>query len=523
MKTRSQPHRPTTLWGAFLVLVSLSLACVRSGQDGSSSLWSISGLRQPTPTPTVASLALPGGFVPTSPPGTPGLTPTPDAPHPLPAVRTDARQHEVQPGETLGLIANQYGIGLQMLVEVNQLTNPDVLNVGQVLDIPAPTPAGRGPAFKIIPDSELVFGPPSVFFDIASFVQSQAGYLSTYSEEVEENQVLSGMQIVERVAREYSVSPRLLLAVLEQRSGWVTKAKPASETINYPIGVVENRRKGLYRQLAYAANNFNRGYYLWRVGGAATWLLTDGNLIPIDPTINAGTAGVQYFYATLFPLTEWTQAVGPQGLFGTFHALFGYPFDLSYEPVIPAGLTQPELQLPIEASKSWAFTGGPHGGWGDGSAWAALDFAPPGDALGCVLSDDWVVAVGNGPILRAGNGAVIQDLDLPGLPADGLEQTGWTILYMHVETRDRVQAGAVLTAGDRIGHPSCEGGVSSGTHVHLARRYNGEWITADQDIPFLLDGWLSSGDGKEYDGFLTRDGQSIEAYAGRSENNGIVR
>lgn len=522
MNNFSQPPRPTAFLGAILVLLLLSLACVRSGQDGSSSLWSISGLRQPTAAPTLASPLLPGGFVPTSPPGTPGLTPTPDAPHSLPAIRTDARQHQVQSGETLGIIANQYGISWQMLVEFNQLSNPDLLDVGQVLEIPAPTPAARGPSFKIIPDSELVFGPPSIFFDISSFVQSQGGYLATYREEIEENKVFSGAQIVDRVAREYSVSPRLLLAVLEQRSGWVTKAKPTGK-LDFPIGVVDNRRKGLYRQLAYTANNLNRGYYLWRVGGAATWVLTDGNLVPIDPTINAGTAGVQYFYSTLLALTEWEQAVGPQGLFGTFHAFFGYPFDLAYEPVIPPGLTQPDLQLPIESGKSWAFTGGPHGGWGDGSAWAALDFAPPGDALGCVLSDDWVVAVGSGPILRANNGAVVQDLDLPGLPADGLEQTGWTILYMHVEDRDRVQAGTRLQAGDRVGHPSCEGGVSSGTHVHLARRYNGEWITADQEIPFILDNWVSSGDGKEYDGFLTRDGQSLEAYAGRSDNNGIVR
>jgi len=523
MRNRSRLYIPTALLGVFLVLISLSLACIRSGQDASGSLWSISGLRQPTSTPTVPGLVLAGNYVPTSPPGTPGLTPTPDDPHPLPLIRTDARQHQVQAGETLGTIANQYGLGLQILVEANNLANPNLLNVGQVLEIPAPTPAGSGSAFKIIPDSELVFGPPSVFFDNANFIRSQAGYLATYREEVEENQVLSGAQIVERIAREYSVSPRLLLAVLEQRSGWVTQAKPGAETLEYPIGVVENRRKGLYRQLAYAANNLNRGYYLWRVNGTATWVLTDGNIIPINPTINAGTAGVQYFYSSLLALTEWTWAVGPDGLFGTFNALFGYPFDMAFEPVIPADLVQPELQLPFAAGQSWAFTGGPHGGWGDGSAWAALDFAPPGDALGCVLSDDWVVAVGNGPIIRSGNGAVVQDLDLPGLPADGLEQTGWTILYMHIETRDRVQPGVRLNAGDPIGHASCEGGVSSGTHVHLARRYNGEWIAADQEIPFVLDGWVSSGDGNEYDGFLSRDGQTLEAYAGRSDNNGIVR
>jgi LasA protease len=97
------------------------------------------------------------------------------------------------------------------------------------------------------------------------------------------------------------------------------------------------------------------------------------------------------------------------------------------------------------------------------------------------------------------------------------------VLYMHIETRDRVQPGTRLQAGEHIGHPSCEGGVSTGTHVHLARRYNGEWIPADQFIPFNLDGWISSGTGTEYDGYLTRNGVSIEAYAGRSANNGIER
>ena len=85
------------------------------------------------------------------------------------------------------------------------------------------------------------------------------------------------------------------------------------------------------------------------------------------------------------------------------------------------------MQLPIEAGDAWSFTGGPHGGWADGSAWAALDFAPPGDALGCVDSDAWVTAVADGVVVRSGDGAVIQDLD-----GDGLEQTGWVVLYMHV-------------------------------------------------------------------------------------------
>jgi murein DD-endopeptidase MepM/ murein hydrolase activator NlpD len=133
------------------------------------------------------------------------------------------------------------------------------------------------------------------------------------------------------------------------------------------------------------------------------------------------------------------------------------------------------------------------------------------------------VAVADGLITRADQGSVIQDLD-----NDGNEGTGWVVLYLHIEGRDRVQAGTTLKAGERIGHPSCEGGYSTGTHTHLARRYNGEWIPADQGEdedghPFILDGWISSGNGIEYDGYLERDGETVEAWEGFFPENTIHR
>ncbi len=176
----------------------------------------------------------------------------------------------------------------------------------------------------------------------------------------------------------------------------------------------------MYRQLSWAANNLDRGFYLWRVNGLASLVLQDGNIVPMNPTINAGTAGVQEFYSLLFGLNEWRSAVGQQGLFATYNQLFGYPFDYAVEPLVPPGITQPDLQLPFEPDDVWSFTGGPHGGWADGSAWAALDFAPPGEALGCIQSDAWEVAVADGLVVRSDLGAVVLDLD-----GDGLEQTGW--------------------------------------------------------------------------------------------------
>jgi len=98
---------------------------------------------------------------------------------------------------------------------------------------------------------------------------------------------------------------------------------------------------------------------------------------------------------------------------------------------------------------------------------------PPGDTQCGDESDAWVTAVADGVVTRTGNGEVMLDLD-----RDGDEGSGWDILYMHIETRDRVQPGTTLHAGDRIGHPSCEGGEATGIHVHIARKFNGEWLSA---------------------------------------------
>lgn len=52
--------------------------------------------------------------------------------------------HTVQPGETLSRIALQYGVTVQQIVQLNNISNPNLIYVGQVLVIrsgPAPTPA----------------------------------------------------------------------------------------------------------------------------------------------------------------------------------------------------------------------------------------------------------------------------------------------------------------------------------------------------------------------------------------------
>jgi LasA protease len=80
---------------------------------------------------------------------------------------------------------------------------------------------------------------------------------------------------------------------------------------------------------------------------------------------------------------------------------------------------------------------------------------------------------------------------------------------LHIAAHERVPVGTWVNLNDRIGFPSCEGGISTGTHVHIARKYNGEWILADGPMPFVLSGWRAHAAPELYKGWLTKDGKTI--------------
>ncbi|MFC2064501.1 LysM peptidoglycan-binding domain-containing protein [Chloroflexota bacterium] len=464
--------------------------------------------KKSTPTPSFFLLE-------TRLPGSERMDPTPDSLHSIPTLNTNPETYLVQSGDYLSRIALNFRVSVEALIQSNDIQDPNNLPVGMILNIPQRNFQEVGPDFKIIPDSELVYGPMNIWFDLKGFIDQQKGYLSEYIEEID-GIILSGTEIFSTVSKNYSVNPRLLLAILEYRSGWVTESQPHEKNTVFPLGYENRYYTGLYNQLAWAADTLNRGYYLWKANGLSDIITSDSQVVPFSPVINAGTAAVQYFFAVGDDYEQWLQDISKEGLFKEINLLFGDPFDLTIDPMVPIDLKQPEMMLPFESGQIWAFTGGPHGGWDSGSAWAALDFAPPGDAQGCVESNDWVTAVADGLIVREGKGFVIQDLD-----GDGFEQSGWVILYMHIGTVGRVPYGSYLLAGDRIGHPSCEGGISSGTHVHIARKFNGEWIPADGKVPFNLGGWISSGTGSVYDGYLTRNDQVVEAFNGNDTMNQI--
>ena len=473
------------------------------------------------PTPTPVALHVPTvtprmtpttRFLATLPPTG---TPTPDPTHRPPYI------YYTQAGDTLPALAVRFGVRPNDIQAKKSLSPTGLLSPNILLIIPRRLGTTTSNV-HLIPDSEIVYSPSAINFDVRAYVSQTEGYLASYHEYLQSTGLTTGVNIVADVALNNSINPRLLLALLEYEGRWVFGTPQTEIQRKYPLGHIEQRYRRLYRQLAWAVNQLSIGYYGWREGLLTTLTFRDGKSIRLAPDLNAGTVALAYFFARISPnMSAWQENMDAQKGFPAFYTrMFGDPWARAYtvEPLYPPNLAQPRLILPIQKDTVWYFTGGPHGAWEHDGARAALDFAPGSVHGGCGVSRLWAVAVASGVVVRSGGGVVVLDLD-----GDGKEQTGWDILYLHIADEGRVPVGAHLKTGDFVGHPSCKGGVATGTHVHIARKYNGEWMAADGPVPFVMDGWVPHAGEKPYEGTLTKADRTIPACPCGSPRQAISR
>jgi len=515
-KTRSSADLLALCFPVLALLLS-QLACSRSyysAADLTATVEADPARATATLPPTPTSTAEPTRLIPTrtEAPPTPTqtevatLTPTNPPPTEEPPLGTGTPVPPIvyytQSGDTLPSIAFRFGVNPSEITTPQDISSTELLQPGTLLVIPNILP-DIGPDGIAMPDSEVVFSPSALDFDTKGFVENAGGYLSNYREYLVTGWQ-TGAQIIDRVAIENSINPRLLLAILEYKSDWVYGTPDSLAKIDYPMGKVDFNKKGLYPQLSWAVSQLSVGYYDWRGGFLNDVTLQNNEHVRISPELNAGTVALQYLFSRINDdRGRWVESLyGDKSMPELYKRMFGDPWARAQtvEPLYPPNLVQPQLELPFLPGRTWSFTGGPHSAWGPDGARAALDFAPPASISGCATSEDWVTAAAPGQVVRSEGGQVVVDMD-----GDGREQTGWDMLYLHISSRDRIPLGSFVNTGDRLGHPSCEGGIVTGTHVHIARKYNGEWILADGALPFNLSGWIAHAGSKIYEGTLTLD------------------
>jgi LasA protease len=508
--------------------IVVSLACNFPGYSPDATPLSGEALRQTlaalggydTPAPTGSAQVYPGetpaplaGLQTATPPGLPTALPGPILGDPT------RIRYFAQPGDTLVSLAGRFKVASELILSSQPIPAAAFIPPGQELRIPnllgeTPYPSA------VLPDSAVVNSPVAAGFDLPGFIHQADGYLSTYTERLG-GKTLTAAEVVQLVSIESSVNPKLLLALVEFQTGWVAGQPANAMDTRYPVGFHVTGWSGLYKELVIAATHLNIGYYGWRAGTYTELRYRSQGSDRLSPGLNAGSVAVQSLFARLYDRPDYAAAIyGPQGFANTYAQMFGDPWAVAaqVEPLFPTGAAQPELALPFAAGERWSLTGGPHLSWKTGSPRGAIDWAPTLGERGCVVSRAWVTAPAPGLVTRSDRNVVALDLD-----GDGFEQTGWVIVFLHVADAERIQAGTPVSLDDRLGHPSCEGGAATGTHVHMARKYNGEWLAADGPLPFILSGWQVFAGEKNYQGELHKGDQVVAASSVGPRSSTVIR
>ena len=112
-----------------------------------------------------------------------------------------------QAGDTLPVVAIRFGVKMDDITpSTGSLPKTGLLTPNTLLIIPHMLVNTTSPA-KIIPDSELVYSPSALDFDVAAYVNKAGGFLSKYQEWLGSTQWTSGADVVSRVAIENSINP----------------------------------------------------------------------------------------------------------------------------------------------------------------------------------------------------------------------------------------------------------------------------------------------------------------------------
>lgn len=436
---------------------------------------------------------------------TPEATVTPFSSRPVypPGTLVD---YLAQSGDSLDLLSIRFGASPQEIMWANPQIPEDVTTLppGFPMKMPIYYEPLWGTDFQIIPDAVFVYGPDLLDFDLKAFLDSTPGWFKNYRATIQDvSRDASG--VITYYAENYSLNPKLLLALVEFQTGALTNPIRDFSREDAFLGF-HNYHRGVHLQISYASDLLNDGFYRYFNGELTAIEHRDGTIENIDPWQNSATVALQQYFSLQLDKDDYARAIGPDGFSKTFRELFGDPWRRN-TTVLPGSLLQPEMILPFKAGTVWAYTGGPHTGWGTRKPWAAIDFAPPSKTQGCVDTEQFAVAVADGVVARIDVGTVMLDLD-----GDGDERTGWVILYLHMAEEGRVKLGDVVKKGQNIGHPSCEGGSATGTHAHMARKYNGQWIPAASPVlPFVMNGWIPVDGAIAYQGTLIRGNQVVRA------------
>ncbi len=339
--------------------------------------------------------------------------------------------------------------------------------------------------------NSLVYSHDEMFnFNIEAFLQTRAPALASQAE------------AISHWAGYSSISPKVLIALMEQQTGVISRAQKGVP--NRPFGNL-SRANGFAEQVRDVSHQLATKLYA-RAAAPEAGLLDHAEF---GGNLNANLSANNPLHA-LFENRMSIDANIDQSLADfaqTYQRLFGSAFNLNnaaaslYAPSL-AGPSNGVLQFPFPLGANW-HVGGAHTTTGSGNyPMSSLDMSQ-GGGWGSNQSSVWVSASAGGTFKRHSS-----------CFAEVVHANGWSTTYYHL-MNIKYNTGVTVAKGVQIANPAntqaqalCNGGSSTGPHEHWSLKNNGSYYHLNG---VYLSGWQITATGTSYDTnctrfYLTRNG-----------------
>lgn len=308
--------------------------------------------------------------------------------------------------------------------------------IGGLASIPGPAHAGT----KAITVSDVMYSRDEKFnFDVQTYLAKRSPRLSGSTE------------IITHWAGYTGISPKVLIALMEQESGIVTQSMPSRDAALRPFGNL-SPKLGFNQQVRDVAQRLRKIVYSQRDQAISR----KKGFVPLDPiqalyVQSSGNQSKASLAATRFASTY-------AGLFQETWGSVAKPDILSPLAVRGRGLPSTTLlALPYSDGVSWNI-GGPHSYTGSNNPMSSLDMSPPSTLTG---ANRYVRASTAGTVIKYSN-----------CQLEIVSPSGWSTNYYHL-WNIQVANGATVTKGQYIAQLAttqsqalCDGGAWTGPHVH---------------------------------------------------------
>ncbi|GAA0211432.1 hypothetical protein GCM10009123_18260 [Kangiella japonica] len=335
-------------------------------------------------------------------------------------------------------------------------------------------------------------------FDVQEYLAENAPHLADKAE------------IISHYAGYSSISPKLLIALMEQESGLISSSKASSNTAR-PFGILSSKA-GFREQVEDISSRLAMEFYKghsYAQTGVNEKQTTDLDAVKAIKAILAPKYSSNADSAMKFSQTAHAKAVISVGQ--TYNKLFGD----ADSKVKSNSETQQKIsniddyfQLPYLVGETWR-NGGTHTNNGSGSyPQSSLDFND-GGRWGDNLRHIWVTAAAPGTVKY--HSSCFMEV---------IHESGWSTTYYHLEN---IQYGTNATVdrntrianyADTRGQALCNGGQSTGPHLHFSLKKNGQYYHLDG---VKLSGYKVDAGRNSYDSdcnyfWLERNGQRYCAW-----------